>query len=170
MRKTILLFTAFITLTATAQKATTTKEKTAIATVLDKWHKAAANADFDTYFSFMTSDGVFIGTDPTENWQKEAFKAFAKPYFDKGKAWNFTSIERNIYLSDDKKMAWFDELLNTQMKICRGSGVLKLQNGQWKIVHYVLSMTVPNDDTDAVVKIKTPFEDKLIEKLSKEKQ
>jgi hypothetical protein len=38
-----------------------------------------------------------------------------------GKAWNFTVLERHIYFDQSKK-AWFDELLNTQMKICRGSG------------------------------------------------
>jgi hypothetical protein len=32
-------------------------------------------------------------------------------------------------------------LLNTQMKICRGSGVLVKIDGEWKIKHYVLSMT-----------------------------
>jgi hypothetical protein len=69
----------------------------------------------------MTEDAVFIGTDATENWGKPAFQEFAKPYFDKGKAWNFTVLERHIYFDQSKK-AWFDELLNTQMKICRGSG------------------------------------------------
>ena len=42
------------------------------------------------------------------------------------------------------------------MKICRGSGVLVDEgNGKWKIKHYVLSMTIPNDNTDEVVKIKS---------------
>jgi hypothetical protein len=115
----------------------------------------------------MTENSIFIGTDATENWNKEAFQKFAKPFFDKGKAWNFTALERNIYFSKDGKTAWFDELLNTQMKICRGSGVLTKENGSWKISHYVLSMTIPNDTTDAVIKIKAPIEDALISKLKK---
>jgi hypothetical protein len=53
------------------------------------------------------------------------------------------------------------------MKICRGSGVLVLLDGNWKIKHYVLSMTIPNDNTDAVIKIKGPIEDALLKKLSK---
>jgi hypothetical protein len=44
-------------------------------------------------------------------------------------------------LINQEKTAWFDELLNTQMKICRGSGVSKVGN-DWKIKHYVI-----NDDT-----------------------
>jgi hypothetical protein len=134
--------------------------------MLNSWHQAAAEANFNNYFNAMTDDAIFIGTDATENWNKQEFIKFAKPFFDKGKAWNFTALERNIYFSSDKKTAWFDELLNTQMKICRGSGVLVLdENGNWKIKQYVLSMTIPNDHTDEVVKIKSLIEDKEIEKL-----
>jgi ketosteroid isomerase-like protein len=142
-------------------------EKATINSVLDSWHKNAAETKFDAYFNAMTDDAIFIGTDATENWNKEAFMKFSKPYFDKGKAWSFTAIERHVYVGSDQKTAWFDELLNTQMKICRGSGVLIKVKNEWKIQHYVLSMTIPNDNSDAVVKIKTPIEDAFIEKLKK---
>lgn len=156
----ILLFSAF---TPTDQDAN--KEKDKINTMLDAWHKAAAEANYNAYFNVMTEDAIFIGTDATENWNKTAFQAFAKPYFDKGKAWNFTALGRHIYFDKTGKTAWFDELLNTQMKICRGSGVLVKIGKEWKIKHYVLSMTVPNDNVDAVIKIKAPIEDKLLKNL-----
>lgn len=142
-----------------------TKEKSEINQLLDNWHKAAAEAKFDTYFSYLADESIFIGTDATENWNKKQFMDFAKPYFDKGRAWNFTALERNIYFDKTKNIAWFDELLNTQMKICRGSGVLVKIGKKWKIKHYVLSMTIPNDNTNDVIKIKAPIEDALIEKL-----
>ncbi|WP_396590921.1 nuclear transport factor 2 family protein [Allomuricauda sp. R78024] len=129
-------------------------EKENINNVLDDWHLAASNADFDSYFSKMTADGVFIGTDATENWQNAAFKEFSKPYFDKGKAWSFTAVERNIYMNKAEDFAWFDELLDTQMKLCRGSGVMKKENGQWKIAHYVLSIAVPNENVAELIQIK----------------
>ncbi len=135
--------------------------------LLDNWHRAAGKANFNDYFEALAEDGIFIGTDATENWTKKAFQDFAKPYFDKGKAWNFTPLQRHIYFSTDGKTAWFDELLNTQMKICRGSGVLVKIKNKWKIKHYVLSMTIPNDNTDDVIKIKAPIEDALIVKLKK---
>lgn len=142
-----------------------TKEKTEINLLLNNWHKAAAEAKFDDYFSYLDEESIFIGTDATENWNKKQFKDFAKPYFDKGRAWNFTALERHIYFDKSKNIAWFDELLNTQMKICRGSGVLIKSGKEWKIKHYVLSMTIPNDNTNDVIKIKAPIEDVLIEKL-----
>ncbi|MGJ8732063.1 MAG: nuclear transport factor 2 family protein [Cellulophaga sp.] len=145
--KLLLLIMLVATLQVTAQK-------TEINTVVDAWHKAAADADFDAYFGLMTKDGVFIGTDATENWQNKDFKAFSKPYFDKGKAWSFTALERNVYVDKSKKIAWFDELLDTQMEICRGSGILKKVKGEWKIAHYVLSIAIPNEDVDKVVALK----------------
>lgn len=158
MKKLLFLFLISINL-ANAQN------KEAINKTLDNWHKAAANADFTNYFNVLTDDAIYIGTDANENWNKKQFEAFAKPYFDRGRAWSFTALERNIYFSKDNKMAWFDELLNTQMKICRGSGVMVKEKNVWKIKHYVLSMTVPNDNSDEVVKIKSALENPLIEKL-----
>jgi hypothetical protein len=141
------------------------QNKDVINLVLDNWHRAAGKANYTEYFNAMTDDAIYIGTDATENWNKQQFEAFAKPYFDKGKAWNFIPLQRNIYFSKDGKLAWFDELLNTQMKICRGSGVLVKVKNTWKIKHYVLSMTIPNDTTDEVIKIKSAIENPLINKL-----
>ncbi|MEM9362463.1 MAG: nuclear transport factor 2 family protein [Bacteroidota bacterium] len=140
-------------------------EKAVINVLLDAWHKAAADADFDAYFSKMTDQGVFIGTDATENWQNEEFRLFSKPYFDKGKAWNFTAVERNIYIGDSGEVAWFDELLDTQMKLCRGSGVVKKENGQWKIAHYVLSIAVPNENVAELIRLKEKKDSLLLIEL-----
>lgn len=146
---------------------TATIEEENINKVLNIWHKAAAQADYTTYFDQMTEDGVFIGTDATENWQNKAFKVFSKPYFDKGKAWSFTTIERNVYIDNGLEFAWFDELLDTQMKICRGSGVLHKVDGAWKIKHYVLSITIPNENVNQVVEMKKSTDNQLIKGLRK---
>jgi hypothetical protein len=140
------------------------KNKIEINTLLDKWHKDAAETNFEDYFGVIATDGIFIGTDATENWNKKEFMAFSKPYFDRGKAWNFTSLERNIFFSADGKTAWFDELLDTQMKLCRGSGVLTYQNDEWKIKHYVLSMTIPNEKSNETISLKSSIEDTIIQK------
>jgi ketosteroid isomerase-like protein len=159
MRKLLLFIVfPFFTITLNAQS----DLKTLVNTTIDSWHKAASEANYNNYFDAMTDDAIFIGTDATERWTKPAFQAYAKPYFDAGKAWNFSCMERHVYFNSDKTVAWFDELLDTQMKICRGSGVLVLQKGKWKIQHYVLSMTIPNDTSDEVIKIKSPIEETLI--------
>ena len=101
----------------------------------------------------MSSESVFVGTDAAEVWNIQQFKDFSKPYFDKGNAWSFSAVERNIYFDSEGKIAWFDELLDTWMGVCRGSGVLKKKDKVWKIEHYVLSVTVPNDNIQEVVNI-----------------
>lgn len=166
MNKTTLLFASFLffaTAVAVGQKDQT--ETGAVNQLLDGWHKAAAEANAENYFNALTEDAIYIGTDATENWNKTAFKAFAKPYFDKGKAWDFKPLQRHVFFSKDKKTAWFDEVLDTWMKICRGSGVLVKVGKEWKIQHYVLSATIPNENIDEVVKIKTPIEEAQIKKL-----
>lgn len=160
----ILFVFGFTTISAQAKFE---KEKSTINTLLNNFNVAAAKADYKTYFDFFAEKSTFIGTDATEVWNKSQFMEYAKPYFDKNKTWNFTSLQRNIYFTNDGKIAWFDELLDTQMKICRGSGVLEKINGVWKIKQYVLSMTIPNDIVDKVVDEKTVIEDALIQKLSK---
>lgn len=141
------------------------KEEQAIQNSLTAWHEAAASANYDEYFGLMTKDAVFIGTDATENWQLEEFKTFSKPYFDKGKAWSFTTLERNLYVTPYLKTAWFDELLNTQMGICRGFGVVKKVDGSWKIQHYVLSISVPNENVSGLTALKKDWDEKYSKKL-----
>lgn len=163
MKKLLIVFCLLSTLSLAAQDRD--KTEMAINQQLEAWHKAAADADFDAYFELMTDDAVFIGTDAEENWQLEAFKAYAKPHFDRGKAWSFSTLERTIYHPKKFKIAWFDELLDTQMGICRGSGVLRLDGKTWKIQHYVLSITVPNENVDALLQIKNAHDEQLIKTL-----
>lgn len=166
MKKIVLLISLFSVFAVSAQTLQT--ERDAIARMLNDWHRAAANANSGEYFKHLDENSVYIGTDATENWNKKEFEIWAKPYFDKGKAWSFKAVERHIYFSSDRKTAWFDELLDTQMKICRGSGVVEKINGEWKIKHYVLSMTIPNNNVDEVIKIKEHEENQLLKKLQKQ--
>lgn len=130
--------------------------------MLDSLNTAAAQADFSRYFSFYADDAVFMGTDATERWNKKSFMEWSKPYFDRGKAWSFTAVKRNILFDESGKMAWFDELLDTQMKICRGSGVVVKKGNDWKIKQYVLSITIPNSVADSIISVKSAEEDSLL--------
>lgn len=151
--------------TSTVKQNSDSASQNQIGAMLDSFNVAAAKADYDRYFSFFTDDAIFIGTDATEHWDKQSYMLWAKPYFDKKRTWSFTSIQRHIYMGKAGDIAWFDELLNTQMKICRGSGVVVRQGGIWKVQQYVLSMTVPNSQTKKVVEQKAVEEDAIIKEL-----
>jgi len=120
---------------------------------LDAWHQAAAQTDSTGYFGKIAKGGIYLGTDASERWTKDEFWLFAKPYFEKGKAWDFTATQRDIQISPEGRYAWFDELLDTWMGTCRGSGVLKKEGDQWMIQHYNLTLTVPNDKMNEVIKV-----------------
>ena len=161
----IVVFSACENKKANPENTNATEEKVAINTMLDAWHKSASEAEFDLYFKSMAKASVFIGTDASENWSKKDFKAFSKPFFDRGEAWDFKSLERNVYISSSGKTAWFDELLDTWMGVCRGSGVLSKNENVWKIEHYVLSVTIPNENIDAVIEIKKEKDSVILNKL-----
>lgn len=118
----------------------------AVVAVLDDFHLAAAQADEARYFGHLDSNAVFLGTDASERWTKAQFQAYAHPYFSKGKGWTFKATRRAISFSPDGRTAWFDEDLATpNLGPCRGSGVLVLKDGVWKIAQYNLAFTIPND-------------------------
>ena len=129
-------------------------DEAAVAAVLDDWHAAAAAADEARYFGHMTEDSVFLGTDATERWTKAELRAYAHPYFAKGKAWSFRSVRRGVTFSADGRVAWFDEDLATpNLGPSRGSGVLVHNGKAWKIAQYNLSVPIPNGVFDDVKKI-----------------
>lgn len=120
-------------------------EAQAVAGVLDDWHQAAAVADEARYFGHLREGAVFLGTDATERWDREAFRTWARPHFARGRAWAFRAVRRSISLAPDGQVAWFDEDLDTpNMGPARGSGVLIKEAGRWRIAQYNLSVPIPN--------------------------
>lgn len=122
--------------------------------LVDAWHLAASNASFDSYFEVVTDDFVFLGTAPGERWTKDQFAAFSKPYFDKGKAWDFKASNRKWNYSSNGKIAWFDEDLDTWMRGCRGSGVLVKKKGKWKIAYYNLTVLIENEKMKSFIELR----------------
>lgn len=112
---------------------------------MDDWHQAAAVADEKLFFDCLDSNSVYLGTDPDERWLKHEFMEWGMVYFQRDTAWAFKPYNRKWDFSDDMNYAWFDELLETHMGVCRGSGVLKKYPEGWKIKHYHLAITLPND-------------------------
>ena len=118
---------------------------------LDALHHNASVANFDAYFNLYHDSAVFIGTDASEVWNKEAFKAYAKPHFDKGKGWTYHPRDRHVYFSPDNNVAWFDELLdNKGLGETRGTGVLIKVGRDWKLTQYHLTIPIPNALAGAV--------------------
>ena len=119
-------------------------QRTAIDALIDGLHRDAHEGNFQTYFDRYAPDAVFLGTDKSERWTIDQFKVYAEPAFEDGHGWTYAVKERNW--EGDGNTRWFDEvLLNEKLGHCRGTGVVELIDGEWKIAHYALTMLVPND-------------------------
>lgn len=119
---------------------------------VNEWHDDAAHARL-AFFDKIAKDGVYIGTDKTELWHRDEFKLWAKRFFERKSAWAFTPLKRNVYASADRSMIWFDEQLDTRMGVCQASGVIRKTANGFEIVHYQLSMAVPNGVGGQVTKL-----------------
>jgi len=120
-------------------------DKAAVAVVLDDFHDAASDADYERYFGHFAEGAVFIGTDASEHWTVEEFSGYAKPHFDAGRGWTYVPTTRHVYLAPGGATAWFDELLdNASYGVTRGTGVLVKEDGRWKVAQYHLTIPVPN--------------------------
>jgi len=114
--------------------------------VLNNLHLHASEANGKAYFDLFAQDAVFFGTDISERWNKAAFKEYGMTRFADGDGWTYHMKERNIFFSDDGRTCWFDEILNNEKYgEFRGTGVLKIVMGKWKIVQYNLLLPIPND-------------------------
>jgi len=114
---------------------------------IDEWHDDAAHAR-SRFFDKMAPGAIYIGTDKTERWTRDELKAWSKKYFERPSAWAFTPIKRNVAFSADKQFIWFDEQLDTQMGVCQASGVVQRTASGLQILHYQLSLAVPNELVD----------------------
>jgi len=124
-----------------------------VSAMLDDLHLAASEADESRYFGHFEEDAVFLGTDASERWSVEEFRAYAHPHFSAGKGWTYKATERHIRLSPDGRTAWFDERLqNVKYGEVRGSGVLSW-NGRWRVSQYNLSFPIPNKIASDVIEM-----------------
>lgn len=129
-------------------EAADTPEEEAAAGTLDALHRAAAAADGAVYFDLFTPDAVYIGTDVTERWTVDQFRAYAGPYFARGQGWTYTPRSRALTLAplDCRCVVWFDEALDSaSYGTSRGTGVLvRGADGRWRIALYALTFPIPN--------------------------
>ena len=137
-----LIILLFVTLFSCAQNIQSQQtDIAAINKVLDDYHQAAANGEWDIYFDLMSDDGVFIGTDAGERWVKQEFRQYSSG----SNGWVYTPQQRNVNITPDGLSAWFDEaLLSQSYGSSRGTGVLISTAVGWKISQYHLTLPIPN--------------------------
>jgi hypothetical protein len=133
--------------------------RTRVNAFVDEWHQDAAHAR-PAYFDKIAADGIYIGTDKTERWTREAFREWARPQFARPVAWAFTPLHRNVSFTPDRQIVWFDEQVQSSMGILQATGVIRPTSSGFEIVHYQLSIAVPNEVIPEVTGTIKAFESK----------
>jgi hypothetical protein len=135
-----------------------------IESLLNGFHQAAADGDFDMYFECFAENGTFLGTDASENWTVSEFMDYARPHFRKGRsAWTYIPYQDSRKIAYVKtshtgpEFASFDELLHSPAFgcSCRGSGsaIMDQETMSWLIFSYHLSFPIPNESAIRVCNI-----------------
>lgn len=112
--------------------------------IIDAWHHAAATGDSVGFFSRMTEDALYLGTDETERWTRTTMGKDLGKFFNGKKAWHFIAYNRIYTALDDKNTILFDESLKTWMGPCKSTGMMRKVKGKWLISYYNLNVAVSN--------------------------
>ena len=121
----------------------------AVAAALEDLHAAAARSDGEAYFARLDPDLLWTGNDTTELWTRDAFVAFAEPYFARGDGWTYAARERHVFRAPDpcECLAWVDEVLDSETYgTAVGSALMRRgEDGEWRVLRYALTYPIPND-------------------------
>lgn len=113
---------------------------------LDALHRAGAEATPSAFISLLADDVVFLGMAGSTRLQGAAVREFVNAGFSDGGGWAYRSSDREVQLSTDGSVAWFDEALSHQQQGSgRGSGVLVRDGGNWLVAQYNLTVPLPSD-------------------------
>lgn len=123
-------------------------DEDAIKALLQRHHKATALKNVDALRYVFAANGIFVGTDDTEQWSSETY---TQKLAGTKSGWDMTKwLERHIYaVPGHQNVASFFEIVrHADYGLMRGAGTVVNEEGHWKIVSYVLSFSVPNKAVD----------------------
>jgi hypothetical protein len=124
------------------------------ADTLDTLQRAGAEADPTAFLALLSTDAVFLGVDGKSRLEGQSLRSFVSEQFSRGAGWGYRSHQREIRLSADGGVAWFDESLeHDQLGRGWGSGVLIKTDAGWRIAQYSLTVPAPDDMTTSVARL-----------------
>jgi len=116
---------------------------------LDAFYAASAGGNQSAFIAQLTEDAVLLGVDGVARLQGQSLrdyvsKSFGSEGIANGNSWSYHSSDRQIRLSADGTVAWFDESLqHEKLGAGRASGVLVANGGNWKIAQYNRTVPLP---------------------------
>ncbi len=121
-----------------------------VADLFDAYSKANRDRDFVALDSTFANDGLFLGTDPEEFWDKGKVLDMIKTMAKDSISFDVSMDKREIRISEDGMSAMVVEqsqipLLSEEILV-RGVGHARMINGKWQIDFYSWSLIPQNED------------------------
>lgn len=109
--------------------------------------EAVASKDVQQLRLFFHPEALFFGTDDSERWTTDDL---AKLLVESEAGWDMREcLKREVRYISPACVSFFEVVRHLKYGLFRGSGiVVKDDEGQWMIRHYVLSYSVPNKLAD----------------------
>jgi ketosteroid isomerase-like protein len=121
----------------------------AVGELMDGFNSSFKNKDVIAVENYLSDDGLFVGTDPEEFWNKQRFvEELNKMAQDTSINFNFTIDKREIRVSPDGKMALVIDqtVIPYFSKIpVRMVGHVVMKDEKWKIDFYSWSFILKNE-------------------------
>ncbi len=120
--------------------------------VLNKLLKAQENGDTNSFMECFAHDSymINIGTDIDEIWKTwDEFYNYMDNALDQNRGANISTMDTNIKISQDKKVAWYSQLVDTcletkgdhhRLEGFRHTGVMEKRQNKWVIVQSHISI------------------------------
>jgi hypothetical protein len=121
--------------------------------VLDKVHEAFNQKDTSAMYQHFTRSTEFFGTDSSENWDLEGFKAYMANYIaSPNPGPNYKVKWRKLAPSSDSKVLWgVEELDYPSLKMpVRSTVVLENIQGKWKVQMQQWHFLIKNEKVNEV--------------------
>lgn len=121
----------------------------AIIKVLDSMHQGFRSRNFKLMESFLTEDGLYLGTDPGEVWSKKQLSQYFNSVKDTSEI-NYNILSRNILLGRNANSAlaieqYYLSAMSDKMMV-RSISKLIYRDNSWKISFYSWNFIPKNED------------------------
>ena len=133
----------------TSADTSTTFPRAAIIKVLDSMHQGFRTKNFKLMESFLTEDGLYLGTDPSEIWSKKQLSQYLGNVKDTSNN-NYNILSRTILLGKNSNTAMAIEqyYLSTMSDKIMVRSISKLvhRDNNWKISFFSWNFIPRNED------------------------
>ena len=155
----LIMLGSFISCQTNQQTATVDKEavKKEVTVLLDNVYAFFENHEIEPYAAILSDDGLFVGTDRTEFWDKKSLLKIQKEMVnDPEFLFSFKLSKRVIRVADDGNSALaIDQIEATSvfgpdLPVRLTSHLIKTENG-WKIDYLGWGLIPDNEDLEKIV-------------------